>query len=123
MRTAASADSATTADALRRINEARERVTTGKAVVKGKGKKALHVGILQRNVESLQADAGIPGGAVNLGNLRAAAQGFDDGVLPATAADHEHRFSQTIFQPDFLAPCGGLQGRERIDKTHTTTNV
>ena len=35
-----SADSATVADAERRINEARERVTTGKAVVIGKGKKA-----------------------------------------------------------------------------------
>ena len=34
------ADSATTADAMAKINEARERVTVGKGVMKGKGKKA-----------------------------------------------------------------------------------
>lgn len=35
-----SADSATVAQALARINDARERVTTGKKIIKGKGKKA-----------------------------------------------------------------------------------
>ena len=49
-----SADSAVEADALARINEARERVTLGKQVLKGKGKKAK---LVREKVEAFDAVA------------------------------------------------------------------
>ena len=50
----ASADSATQAEALAKINEARERVTIGKEVLKGKGKKAK---LVRQPVEAFDAVA------------------------------------------------------------------
>ena len=81
--------------------------------------QALDIGILQRDIEGLQADAGIAGSAIDLGDLRAAAQGIDNGVFATAAANDEDGFPQAAFQVDHLAAEGGILGRKRINETHT----
>ena len=54
----------------------------------------LDISIFQGHVECLLTDAGIPGGAINLGDLRAPAQRIDNGVLTPAAAHDEDGFPQ-----------------------------
>jgi hypothetical protein len=52
----------------------------------GKGLEALHIRILERDILGLLSYTGIAGGAVNLGDLRGAAESVYNGVLTAASS-------------------------------------
>ena len=63
----------------------------------GKGKEAGYIRVLNGNTEGLLSDAGVAGGAVDLADLRAAAQGIHNSVFPATAANYKNSLTQAVF--------------------------
>ena len=62
--------------------------------------QSFNIGIFQRDIEGLQADTGVTGGAIDLGDLRTPAQRIDNGVFTAAAADDEDGFPQAALQVD-----------------------
>ena len=58
----------------------------------GEGLEAVDIGILEGNVFSLGGYTGIAWCAIDLSNLRAAAEGIHYGMLTAASAYHQYSF-------------------------------
>ena len=58
----------------------------------GKGLEGLHIGILNADGFRLRGYTGISGCAIDLSNLRAAAESIYNGMFAAAAAHHQYGF-------------------------------
>ena len=87
-------------------------------VSQGKGQQPFHIGVLERYVERMFPGAGIARGTIDFFHLGTAAQRLHDGILASAAANHQHGFTEALFQGDLLARNSCLLRRKRIYKTH-----
>ena len=78
------------ADSLGNVGDVRLKGYAGErldAMIERKSLEALDVGVFERDILRLETDSGVTRGAINLSNLRAAAQRIYYSVFAAAAAD------------------------------------